>query len=48
MRLGCLGRMSDAPVNGQMHGSHPSIPSDLHRAGHPAGGKIFLYTVLKS
>ncbi|EFN89692.1 mediator of RNA polymerase II transcription subunit 4 [Harpegnathos saltator] len=37
MRLGCLGRLNDVPLNGQMLGSHPSIPSDLHRAGHPAG-----------
>lgn len=46
MRLGYLGRLSDIPLNGQMLGSHPSIPSDLHRAGHPAGGKMSLYTVL--
>lgn len=40
MRLGYLGRLSDLPLNGQMLGSHPGIPSDLHRAGHPAGGKM--------
>lgn len=39
MRLGYLGRLSDLPLNGQLLGSHPGIPSDLHRAGHPAGGK---------
>lgn len=48
MRLGNLGRLSDIPLNGQMLGSYPNIPSDLHRAGHPAGGKIFVYIVLKS
>lgn len=42
MRLGYLGRLSDLPLNGQLLGSHPGIPSDLHRAGHPAGGKIYL------
>lgn len=40
MRLGYLGRLSDLPLNGQLLGSHPGIPSDLHRAGHPAGGKV--------
>ncbi|XP_048512506.1 mediator of RNA polymerase II transcription subunit 4 isoform X2 [Athalia rosae] len=39
MRLGFLGRLSDLPLNGQMIGSHPGIPSELHRAGHPAGGE---------
>lgn len=39
MRLGYLGRLSDLPLNGQLLGSHPGIPSDLHRAGHPTGGK---------
>lgn len=43
MRLGYLGRLSDLPLNGQLLGSHPGIPSDLHRAGHPAGGKISIY-----
>lgn len=38
MRLGYLGRLSDLPLNGQMLGSHPGIPSDLHRTGHPVGG----------
>ncbi|XP_046429690.1 mediator of RNA polymerase II transcription subunit 4 isoform X1 [Neodiprion virginianus] len=37
MRLGVLGRLSDLPLNGQMIGSHPGIPAELHRAGHPAG-----------
>lgn len=37
MRLGYLGRLSDLPLNGQLLGSYPGIPSDLHRAGHPAG-----------
>ncbi|XP_014468559.1 PREDICTED: mediator of RNA polymerase II transcription subunit 4 [Dinoponera quadriceps] len=37
MRLGFLGRLGDVPLNGQMLGSHPSLPSDLHRAGHPTG-----------
>ncbi|KAL2728602.1 mediator of RNA polymerase II transcription subunit 4 isoform X1 [Vespula squamosa] len=37
MRLGCLGRLSDLPLNVPMLGSHPGIPSDLHRTGHPAG-----------
>ncbi|XP_046735193.1 mediator of RNA polymerase II transcription subunit 4 isoform X2 [Diprion similis] len=36
MRLGVLGRLSDLPLNGQMIGSHPGIPAELHRAGHPA------------
>ncbi|XP_051165415.1 mediator of RNA polymerase II transcription subunit 4 [Leptopilina boulardi] len=36
MRLGYLGRLSDLPLNGQLMGSHPGIPADLHRAGHPA------------
>lgn len=31
MRLGCLGRLSDLPLNGQMVGPHASLPSDLHR-----------------
>ncbi|XP_014203914.1 mediator of RNA polymerase II transcription subunit 4 [Copidosoma floridanum] len=35
MRLGCLGRLSDLPLNGQIVGPHSSISSDLHRAGHP-------------
>jgi len=37
MRLGYLGRQSDLPLNGQMLGSHPGLPGDLHRAGHPTG-----------
>lgn len=40
MRLGYLGRQNDLPLNGQMLGSHPGIPADLHRAGHPTGGKL--------
>ena len=46
MRLGFLGRMSDLPMNGQMLGSHPGIPTELHRQGHPAGIfflKIYLH-----
>lgn len=43
MRLGYLGRLSDLPLNGQLLGSHPGIPSDLHRAGHPAGGKKYTH-----
>lgn len=42
MRLGFLGRLSDLPLNGQMLGSHPGIASELHRAGHPAGGENFI------
>lgn len=37
MRLGYLGRLSDLPLNGQILGSHPGIPSDLHRTNHPGG-----------
>ncbi|KYN06754.1 PREDICTED: mediator of RNA polymerase II transcription subunit 4 [Cyphomyrmex costatus] len=40
MRVGFLGRLSDSnnlPLNGQLLGSHLGVPSDLHRAGHPAG-----------
>ncbi|XP_011498577.1 PREDICTED: mediator of RNA polymerase II transcription subunit 4 [Ceratosolen solmsi marchali] len=33
MRLGCLGRLSDLPLNGQMVGTHSNISSDLHRTG---------------
>ena len=40
MRLGYLGRLSDLPVNGQLPGSHPGLTSDLHRTGHPTGGKL--------
>lgn len=45
MRLGCLGRLSDLPLNVPMLGSHPGIPSDLHRTGHPAGGIYFLQII---
>lgn len=45
MRLGYLGRLNDLPLNGQMLGSHPGIPSDLHRAGHPAGGILKLRSI---
>lgn len=45
MRLGYLGRLSDLPLNGQLLGSHPGIPSDLHRAGHPAGGKVLFLCI---
>lgn len=51
MRLGYLGRLSDLPsMNGQLLGSHPGIPSDLHRAGHPTGGKYkkILSTLLRN
>lgn len=40
MRLGFLGRLSDLPLNEQIPGTHPGISSDLHRAGHPVGGKF--------
>lgn len=43
MRLGYLGRLSDLPLNGQLMGSHPGIPADLHRAGHPAGILIYYH-----
>lgn len=48
MRLGYLGRLSDLPLNGQLIGSHPGIPSDLHRTGHPAGGKKYLISCLNN
>lgn len=35
MRLGCLGRLSDLPLNGQMIGPHSSLSSDLHRPTEP-------------
>ncbi|KAJ8667174.1 hypothetical protein QAD02_008836 [Eretmocerus hayati] len=31
MRLGCLGRLSDLPLNGQTVGTHSTLSSDLHR-----------------
>lgn len=34
MRLGCLGRLSDLPLNGQMVGNNTSMTADLHRPGH--------------
>ena len=49
MRLGCLGRLSDLPLNGQMVGPHSNLSNDLHRttaepmstanqfAWHPSG-----------
>ncbi|XP_011054152.1 PREDICTED: mediator of RNA polymerase II transcription subunit 4 isoform X4 [Acromyrmex echinatior] len=49
MRVGFLGRLSDPsnlPLNGQLLGSHLGVPTDLHRAGHPAGGKSFYIFVV--
>lgn len=35
MRLGCLGRLSDLPLNVPALVPHPGIPSDLHRTEPP-------------
>lgn len=46
MRLGYLGRLSDLPHNGQMLSTHPGIPSELHRTGHPAGGRVLYFLLI--
>ncbi|KDR06509.1 mediator of RNA polymerase II transcription subunit 4 [Zootermopsis nevadensis] len=39
MRLGCLGRLSDLPINGHLLQQQNSL-SDLHRTGHPPGSEL--------
>lgn len=45
MRLGVLGRLSELPANGHLLQQQSSL-SDLHRMGHPPGGKYITFSVV--
>lgn len=44
MRLGFLGRLSELPANGHLLQQQNNL-SDIHKFGHPPGGKIMLLIV---